>query len=145
MALNIKNPEVEALVTEVAELTGETKTSAVRNALLERRERLQRGRLHSSVGPDAFMRFLREEVWPRRGRPHPPADQGRGRGTARSWPGGCVIADSSAIVELLLALPEAPRIEAALRAAGTVAVGASTLAETAIVLRNRTPFAPNAL
>lgn len=38
MPLNIKNAEVEALVAEVARLTGETKTEAVPRALLERRE-----------------------------------------------------------------------------------------------------------
>jgi antitoxin VapB len=40
MALNIKDPEVDRLATEVAAMTGETKTAAVRKALEERRERL---------------------------------------------------------------------------------------------------------
>ncbi|PIQ39346.1 MAG: hypothetical protein COW58_12160, partial [Thalassolituus sp. CG17_big_fil_post_rev_8_21_14_2_50_53_8] len=30
MGLNIKNPEVERLVSEIAQLTGETKTEALR-------------------------------------------------------------------------------------------------------------------
>ncbi len=63
MALNIKNPEVEALVVEVAELTGETRTEAVRRALLERRERL-RMRGSSSMGPKQFRDYLEREVWP---------------------------------------------------------------------------------
>ena len=63
MALNIKNPEVERLVGEVAELTGETKTEAVRRALEERKARL-------ALRPDARSRaerlrwFLEREVWP---------------------------------------------------------------------------------
>ncbi len=40
MALNLKNPEVESLAAEVAKRTGETKTEAIRVALLERRARL---------------------------------------------------------------------------------------------------------
>ena len=37
MALNIKNPEAEQLASEVAALTGETKTEAIRVALFERK------------------------------------------------------------------------------------------------------------
>jgi antitoxin VapB len=40
MALNIKNAEVERLAAEVARMTGETKTQAIRRALEERKERL---------------------------------------------------------------------------------------------------------
>ncbi len=40
MGLNIKNPEVEALIAEVAKLTGESKTQAIRGAMLEKREKL---------------------------------------------------------------------------------------------------------
>jgi antitoxin VapB len=40
MALNLKNPEVNRLAAEVAALAKETKTEAVRKALLERKERL---------------------------------------------------------------------------------------------------------
>jgi antitoxin VapB len=39
MALNIKNPEVERLATEVALLARETKTEAIRRALEERKAR----------------------------------------------------------------------------------------------------------
>ena len=41
MALNIKDKETEALVNELAALTGETKTGAVRKAARERLERLR--------------------------------------------------------------------------------------------------------
>ena len=40
MPLNIKNLEVERLAEEIARLTGESKTEAVRKALEERRTRL---------------------------------------------------------------------------------------------------------
>lgn len=40
MALNLNNLEVDALAAEVAELAGESKTEAVRKALLERKARL---------------------------------------------------------------------------------------------------------
>jgi antitoxin VapB len=63
MALNIKDPETERLAAEVAALTGESKTRAIRVALQERRERLgfrvkKRGR------KAALLRFLEREVWP---------------------------------------------------------------------------------
>ncbi len=69
MSLNLKNPEVEALVDQITARTGETKTEAVRQALLLRRDRLLlrggvRGRVERWIG------FLEAEVWPR-----VPADQ----------------------------------------------------------------------
>jgi antitoxin VapB len=44
MALNIRNPQAEALAAEVARLTGESKTEAVTVALRERLARLQQRR-----------------------------------------------------------------------------------------------------
>jgi antitoxin VapB len=41
VALNIKDPQTEKLAAEVAALTGESKTRAVRVALQERRDRLR--------------------------------------------------------------------------------------------------------
>ena len=63
MALNIKNGEVERLAAQVAALTGETKTEAIRKALAERRERL---RLHvTHDGREGRLRRLLEtEIWP---------------------------------------------------------------------------------
>ena len=63
MALNIKNGEVERLVAEVARLTGETKTEAVRQALVERRARLSY-RVASMDRETVVRRFLTREVWP---------------------------------------------------------------------------------
>lgn len=63
MPLNIKNAEVEALVAEVAHLTGETKIEAGRRALLERKDRLC-FRLPTSDRRDRVRRFLEREVWP---------------------------------------------------------------------------------
>ena len=42
MALNIRNRETERLAAELAKWTGETKTEAVKRALAERLNRLQR-------------------------------------------------------------------------------------------------------
>jgi antitoxin VapB len=63
MALNIKNPEVEKLATEVAKLTGETKTQAIRLALEERKERLQRQETIAEKRK-RIMDYLQNEVWP---------------------------------------------------------------------------------
>ncbi|MDQ3170280.1 MAG: type II toxin-antitoxin system VapB family antitoxin [Acidobacteriota bacterium] len=62
MPLNIKNAEVERLAAEVARLTGESKTEAIRRALDERKRRLK--------GPSLVARrarvvaFLEKRVWP---------------------------------------------------------------------------------
>jgi antitoxin VapB len=69
MALNIKNDEVERLATEVARITGESKTEAIRRALAERRQRLAY-RVKSADRQTRALRFLEHEVWPRI-----PADQ----------------------------------------------------------------------
>lgn len=62
MALNIKNEDVEQLVIEVVRLTGESKTEAVKRALIERKERLS---LRTVVDQRAHaVRFLEREVWP---------------------------------------------------------------------------------
>jgi len=63
VAINIKNREVERLVSEVAELTGESKTEAVRKALAERRERLKL-QVASEDRRARLRRFLEEELWP---------------------------------------------------------------------------------
>lgn len=63
MSLNIKNSQVERLATEVAELAGETKTEAIRRALLDRRERLV-GATHDDQA-ERLNAFLEREVWPR--------------------------------------------------------------------------------
>jgi antitoxin VapB len=64
MALNIKNEETEKLAAEVASLAGETKTGAVKQALLERRDRL---RLESGGGEKPYrgmQQWLETEIWP---------------------------------------------------------------------------------
>ena len=63
MALNIKNPRVERLAAEVAQIARETKTGAIRRALEERKVRLA-----FNAGPQARLRqlkdYLQKEVWP---------------------------------------------------------------------------------
>lgn len=62
MALNIKNEDVERLVREVADLTGENLTETIRSALARERDRLS-----TSAGGTRgarLRRFLAEEAWP---------------------------------------------------------------------------------
>jgi antitoxin VapB len=63
MPLNIKDEETERLAREVAALTGESKTGAIRNALRERRQRLA---LQRAAGDRerALRALLEEEIWP---------------------------------------------------------------------------------
>ena len=63
MAVNIKNERVERLLDEVAAMTGESKTEAVRRALEERRDRLARS--VTELNPvDRLRRVLEREIWP---------------------------------------------------------------------------------
>jgi antitoxin VapB len=61
MALNIKNSEVERLAADVARLTGESKTEAIRRALDERKRRLQSASAAQRRG--RVLRFLERKVW----------------------------------------------------------------------------------
>lgn len=63
MALNIKNAEVERLAAEVAGLASETKTEAIRKALVERRDRLGLAKGAGNRKAD-LMAWLAQEVWP---------------------------------------------------------------------------------
>jgi antitoxin VapB len=63
MAMSIKNTEVERLAAELARLTGESKTEAIRKALLERRQRLSFRVTHVHREGE-LTRFLEREVWP---------------------------------------------------------------------------------
>jgi antitoxin VapB len=63
MGLNIKNREVERLATQVAEMAKESKTEAIRRALLERKDRLAVRRARRSKG-ERLKAFLEKRVWP---------------------------------------------------------------------------------
>jgi len=63
MALNIKNQDVENLLAEVVQATGESKTEAVRKALKERRQRLS-SRFVAPQSESRLRSFLADEVWP---------------------------------------------------------------------------------
>jgi antitoxin VapB len=74
VALTIKNPDVERLAAEVARLTGETKTQAIRVALEERRRRLSSD-MDPEVRAAEILYWLETEIWSHvpaelRGRPH---------------------------------------------------------------------------
>ena len=77
MPLNIKNPEVERLAAELSDMTGESKTQAIRTALLERRRRLEL-RIAPAQRRAHLLRFLEDAIWShipadQLGRPHDPA------------------------------------------------------------------------
>ena len=63
MALNIKDPETEHLATEVALLAHENKTEAIRTALRERAERLEK-QAQRVRHAERVMQFLNNEAWP---------------------------------------------------------------------------------
>jgi len=71
MALNLKNDEVERLAAEVARMTGESKTEAIRKALQERRERLKGRTLDQRRA--RVLALLEKKVWPTL----PDAERGR--------------------------------------------------------------------
>ena len=61
MPLNIKNAKVERLASEVASLTGETKTEAIRKALEDRKRRLVAAPVSDRRA--AVLSFLKNRVW----------------------------------------------------------------------------------
>jgi antitoxin VapB len=63
MALNIKDPETERLAGEVAAMTGESKTKAIRSSLAERKDRLSY-RVSRRNRREELLRVLEEEIWP---------------------------------------------------------------------------------
>ncbi len=63
MSLNIKNDEVERLAAEVARLANETKTEAIRKALLERRARM-RGKHGTRSKLSRLQSLLENQIWP---------------------------------------------------------------------------------
>ncbi len=62
MVLNIKNQDVESLLSCVVNMTGESKTEAVRKALEERWQRLTL-RFMVRTSNDRLDAFLNEEIW----------------------------------------------------------------------------------
>ena len=63
MGLNTKNSEVERLASEVATLAHESKTEAIKKALLERRARLV-ARSGRCVAPPSLREYMEQNVWP---------------------------------------------------------------------------------
>jgi len=63
MSLNIKNAQVVELLEEVVQMTGESKTEAVRKALEERSHRLAL-KFVRSHGEKRLYAVLEDEIWP---------------------------------------------------------------------------------
>ncbi len=64
MALNIKNEIVERLAAEIARLTGESKTEAIRRALEDRKIQLAAKASPTMDRASKIMDYLEREVWP---------------------------------------------------------------------------------
>lgn len=64
MALNIKNEETVKLAAEVAEMSGDSKTGAVREALRERKLRLELRGGGKGRPSGSMRRWLEREIWP---------------------------------------------------------------------------------
>jgi antitoxin VapB len=62
VALTIKNVDVERLAAEVAQLTGESKTQAIRVALEERRRRLTSG-VDPAARTAEALEWAEREIW----------------------------------------------------------------------------------
>ena len=62
MALNLKNADVERLAADVARLTGESKTEAIRRALEERKRRLTG--LSVAERRQRILTLLERTAWP---------------------------------------------------------------------------------
>lgn len=62
--MNVKDDEAVRLAGEVAALTGESKTRAIRTALRERLERLTREGEAPTERELRIKRVLEEEIWP---------------------------------------------------------------------------------
>jgi antitoxin VapB len=61
MAMNVKNPAVERLAEEVARMTGESKTEAIRKALEDRKRRLKAAPARDRRA--SVLAFLKNQVW----------------------------------------------------------------------------------
>jgi antitoxin VapB len=64
MTLNIKDTETEKLAAEVAEMTGKTKGDAVREALREKKERLEMKSGTKGRPKRDLREFFEKEIWP---------------------------------------------------------------------------------
>jgi antitoxin VapB len=64
MTLKITDTETEKLAAEIAEMTGDTKTGAVREALREKKRRLEM-RSGPKGRPRSMQEWLEKEIWPR--------------------------------------------------------------------------------
>ena len=138
MALNIKNPQVAKLLEEVVQMTGESKTEAVRKALDERSRSLAL-KFVRSHGERRLVAFLEDEIWPL----SPPELLGtrclrsRGREHPRLRRHRRMILDSSAVVAIFFQEPGYESLVEKLATANGVGIGAPTLVECGIVLSAR--------
>ena len=63
MTLQVDNPNVDRLLDEITQITGESRTEAIRKALEERRYRLS-DKARATPNEARLLAFLQDEVWP---------------------------------------------------------------------------------
>jgi antitoxin VapB len=63
MPMSIKNPEVERLAEELSRITKSSKTEVIRQALREKKERLEVA--GSAAHRQRLLAFLQNRVWPK--------------------------------------------------------------------------------
>ena len=63
MALSIEDTETEKLAAEIAEITGDTKTGAVREALREKKRRLDLRSESKEARRQSLREFMETETW----------------------------------------------------------------------------------
>ena len=63
MPMSIKNPEVERLAEELSRITKSSKTEVIRQALREKKERLEVA--GSGAHRERLLAFLQNRVWPK--------------------------------------------------------------------------------
>ncbi|HWT90216.1 MAG TPA: type II toxin-antitoxin system VapB family antitoxin [Solirubrobacterales bacterium] len=64
MDLHIEDTETEKLAAEVAEMTGDTKTGAVREALREKKRRVEMRSGSKERRRQSLREYLETEIWP---------------------------------------------------------------------------------
>ena len=63
MSIYIQNSEVESLLDQVVQITGESEIQAIKIALQERRQRLATRYSFASNTTRTLLSFLQEEIW----------------------------------------------------------------------------------
>jgi ribonuclease VapC len=133
MGLNIKNTEVERLAAEVAKLAGESKTEAIRQSLLERKEKLQAEQGNRKTLPESMEEFWATLPPDVPGKPLTKAEEEEILGFGSEG----MILDTSAVVAIVGDEQAAGELMARIESSRSVGIGVPNLLEAMIVLYSR--------